>query len=247
MNAPLPCLILAGGLGTRLRSVLGDECPKALAPVGDRPFLGWLLEALARQGVSEAVLSVGFGRDRIKEFIKEFIASSGSEIAVSFVEEHEPLGTGGAIVHALRTHGAPAMIVMNGDTLCDLDLNALCAYFHASEADMVMAAARVANASRYGTLSFDRQSRRLSAFREKQEGAGFINAGVCVVEAKCLLERELPERFSFERDFLETSLQTVDMRVYPEVKAFIDIGVPQDYARAQTFIPQLFQIDVDAA
>jgi D-glycero-alpha-D-manno-heptose 1-phosphate guanylyltransferase len=243
MNAMLPCLILAGGSGTRLRSVLGDECPKALAPVGGRPFLGWLLQALARQGVSEAVLSVGFGRDSIKQFI----ASSGSEIAVSFVEEHEPLGTGGAIVHAMRTHGAPEMIVLNGDTLCDLDLNALCAYFYASDADMVMAAARVADASRYGTLSFDEESRRLNAFKEKQEGAGFVNAGVCVIDADCLIKREMPERFSFERDFLETSLQTVDVRVYAEVDAFIDIGVPQDYARAQTFIPQLFSVDADAA
>jgi D-glycero-alpha-D-manno-heptose 1-phosphate guanylyltransferase len=243
MNATLPCLILAGGLGTRLRSVLGDECPKALAPVGGRPFLGWLLQALARQGVSEAVLSVGFGRDRIKEFI----ASSGWEIAVSFVEEHEPLGTGGAIVHALRSHGAPRMIVMNGDTLCDLDLDALCDYFHASKADMVMAATRVADSSRYGTLSFGDQSRRLNAFKEKQEGAGLINAGVCVIDANCLLERDMPERFSFERDFLQTSLQTVDVRVYADVDAFIDIGVPQDYVRAQTFIPQLFQAKVDAA
>jgi D-glycero-alpha-D-manno-heptose 1-phosphate guanylyltransferase len=243
MCAPLPCLILAGGLGTRLRSVLGDECPKALAPVGDRPFLGWLLQSLAQQGVSEAVLSVGFGRDSIKEFI----ASSRPEIAVSFVEEHEPLGTGGAIVHALRNHGAPAMLVMNGDTLCDLDLSALCTYFHETAADIVMAAARVPDASRYGTLRFNDRSRRLSAFKEKQEGAGFVNAGVYAIHADCLFERDLPERFSFERDFLEASLQTLDVRVYTEVEAFIDIGVPQDYARAQTFIPQKFPATVDAA
>jgi D-glycero-alpha-D-manno-heptose 1-phosphate guanylyltransferase len=242
MNAPLPCLILAGGLGTRLRSVLGDECPKALAPVGGRPFLGWLLQSLVRQGVPEAVLSLGFGRDAIKDFI----AWTSPEIKISFVEEHEPLGTGGAIVHALHTHGAPAMIVMNGDTMCELDMHALCADFRLSNADLVMAATRVPDASRYGTLDFDAHSLRLSAFKEKLEGAGYINAGAYAIDATRLLKRVLPEKFSFERDFLGTSLDTLNVRVFPDVGEFIDIGVPQDYARAQTFIPQLFQTSVNA-
>jgi D-glycero-alpha-D-manno-heptose 1-phosphate guanylyltransferase len=236
MNAPLPCLILAGGLGTRLRSVLGDECPKALAPVGGKPFLGWLLQALAQQGVPEVVLSLGFGRDAIKDFI----AWARPDIAVSFVEEQEPLGTGGAIVHALRTHGAPAMVVMNGDTLCDLDLRAMCDAFRASNADLLMAATRVADASRYGTIDFDPHTGRLEAFREKREGAGFINAGAYAIDARRLLARELPATFSFERDFLGASLDTLDVRVFAEVGEFIDIGVPQDFARAQTYIPQLF-------
>jgi D-glycero-alpha-D-manno-heptose 1-phosphate guanylyltransferase len=237
MNAPLPCLILAGGLGTRLRSVLGDACPKALAPVAGRPFLGWLLQSLARQGVPEAVLSLGFGRDSIKEYV----ASACPEIAVSFVEEREPLGTGGAIVHALRTYGAPAMTVMNGDTLCELDLHALCGFFLDSKADLVMAATRVEDASRYGTIDFGQHTRRLYAFKEKRAGAGYINAGTYVVDAQRLLARALPEKFSFEQDFLGASLDSIDVRVFSEVGDFIDIGVPQDFTRAQTFIPQLFQ------
>ncbi|EEA01518.1 Nucleotidyl transferase [Burkholderia sp. H160] len=243
MNASLPCLILAGGFGTRLRSVLGDECPKALAPIGGRPFLGWLLQALARQGVSEAVLSLGFGRDSIRNFV----ASSRPDISVSFVEEREPLGTGGAIIHALRSHGAPATIVMNGDTLCEVDLSALSAYFRETDADIVMAATRVADASRYGTIDIDAKSGRLIGFKEKHEGAGLINAGVYVINATRLLSHAFPEKFSFERDFLEKSLSSVDVRVYAGVGEFIDIGVPQDYARAQTFIPRLFQASVDEA
>jgi D-glycero-alpha-D-manno-heptose 1-phosphate guanylyltransferase len=243
MKMPLPCLILAGGLGTRLRSVLGDECPKALAPVGGRPFLGWLLQSLARQGVPDVVLSLGFGRDAIKDFI----AAARPELPVSFVEEYEPLGTGGAIMHALRTHGAPAMAVMNGDTLCDLDLQAFSARYHASNADLVMAATRVNDASRYGTLEFDHATQRLTAFREKREGSGYINAGVYAVDATRLMMRDLPEKFSFERDFLGASLDKLDVRVYADVGEFIDIGVPHDYARAQTFIPHLFQTSVDEA
>lgn len=243
MSAVLPCLILAGGLGTRLRSVLGDDCPKALATVGGRPFLAWLLQSLARQGVPEVVLSLGYGRDRIKDFV----ASSKPDIAVSFVEEREALGTGGAIVHALRTHGASDMIVMNGDTMCDLDLRGLCGYFHHARAELVMAATQVADASRYGTIDFDAQSQRLLAFKEKQEGTGFINAGTYAIDATRLLERALPEKFSFERDFLGVSLDALDVRVYPEVGEFIDIGVPQDYARAQTLIPHMFQTSANEA
>jgi D-glycero-alpha-D-manno-heptose 1-phosphate guanylyltransferase len=241
MNAPLPCLILAGGLGTRLRAVLGDECPKALAPVGGRPFLGWLLQALARQGVPEVVLSLGFGRDSIKDFI----AWSSPDLKISFVEEHEPLGTGGAIAHALRTRGAPAMLVMNGDTMCELSLSALSDEFRAKQPDLTMAATEVADAARYGTIDFDRQTLKLNAFREKREGAGFINAGVYAIDAARLLQRNLPGKFSFERDFLSASLNEIDVRVHTEVGEFIDIGVPKDYARAQTFIPALFQTIVD--
>ncbi|WP_233807104.1 nucleotidyltransferase family protein [Paraburkholderia sp. HP33-1] len=243
MNSPLPCLILAGGFGTRLRSVLGDECPKALAPIGGRPFLGWLLQALARQGVPEAVLSLGFGRDSIRDFV----ASSRPDIAVSFVEEREPLGTGGAIIHALRSYGVPATLVMNGDTLCEVDLSALSAHLQETDADIVMAATHVADASRYGTIDIDAKTGRLAAFKEKHEGAGLINAGVYAINATRLLSRDFPEKFSFERDFLEKSLSSVDVRVYAQVGEFIDIGVPQDYARAQTFIPQLFQASVDEA
>ncbi len=241
MNTPLPCLILAGGLGTRLRSVLGDACPKALALVGGRPFLGWLLQSLEQQGVPEMVLSLGFGHDSIKFFV----AGAGLSMPVHIVEEKEPLGTGGAIVHALRTHSAPAMVVMNGDTMCELDMHAFCDFFRASDADMAMAATRVDDASRYGTLAFDETTRRLLAFAEKRDGAGFINAGIYAIDARRLLSHDHPQQFSFERDYLSTALDAIDVRVYPDVGEFIDIGVPGDYARAQTFIPNLFCTSVD--
>jgi D-glycero-alpha-D-manno-heptose 1-phosphate guanylyltransferase len=233
----LPCLILAGGLGTRLRPVLGDAIPKALASIDGEPFLAWMLRWLSQQGVSDVVLSLGHGRDPIKEL---FSATSFG-MTLSFIEEDEPLGTGGAIVHAMKTCGAPDMIVMNGDTISNLDLRGLSAFYHASRPDLVLAATQVPDASRYGTLDFDATTRRLSAFREKRAGRGFINAGTYAINAARLLSHDLPAKFSFEQDFLGKQFDSLDIRVYPEVTEFIDIGIPADYARAQTVVPAMLE------
>lgn len=237
MSAMLPCLILAGGLGTRLRPVLGDTMPKALASIGGEPFLCWMLRGLRQQGVTEVVLSLGYGSGPIKALV----TSRDFGIAISVVEEDEPLGTGGAIVHALKAHHASDMIVMNGDTWSNLDLRALSAFYRATRPDLVVAATRVDDASRYGTLDFDATSRRLSAFVEKRPTQGYINAGTYVVNARTLLGFALPAKFSFEQDFLGERVDALDIRVFPEVTAFIDIGVPADYRRAQTVIPPMLE------
>jgi D-glycero-alpha-D-manno-heptose 1-phosphate guanylyltransferase len=237
MNKMLPCLILAGGLGTRLRPVLGDAMPKALASIDGEPFLAWMLRWLSQQGVSEVVLSLGHGRDAIKELF----STTSFGMTLSFIEEDEPLGTGGAIVHAMKTCGAADMIVMNGDTISNLDLRGLSAFYHATRPDLVLAATQVPDASRYGTLDFDATTRRLSAFREKRAGQGFINAGTYAIDAARLLSHKLPQKFSFEQDFLGARFATLDIRVYPEVTEFIDIGIPTDYARAQTVVPNMLE------
>ncbi|WP_231110458.1 sugar phosphate nucleotidyltransferase [Burkholderia territorii] len=243
MSKMLPCLILAGGLGTRLRSVLGDEMPKALAPINGEPFLCWMLKGLLQQGVTEVVLSLGYGSGRIKDLLRT--RTFGMEISV--VEEHEALGTGGAIVHAIRTYGSTDMIVMNGDTLSKLDLQQLTAFYREMHPDLVLAATSMDDASRYGTLDFDAKSRQLSAFVEKRRGNGYINAGTYVVNARKLLGFDLPEKFSFEQAFLSERVAELDIRVFPEVTEFIDIGVPDDYARAQTVIPLMLEAGISEA
>jgi len=233
MSKMLPCLILAGGLGTRLRAVLGEDVPKALAPIDGEPFLTRMMRRLSQQGVTDVVLSLGHGRDQIKDIFP----SSSFGMAISFIEEDEPLGTGGAIVHAMKTYGASDMIVMNGDTISNLDLRNLTAFYHSTNPDLIVTATQVQDASRYGTLDFDATSRRLSAFKEKRPAQGFINVGTYVVNARRLLRFELPEKFSFEQDFLSEYVSSLDIRVFPEVTEFIDIGIPTDYARAQTVVP----------
>ena len=233
----LPCLILAGGLGTRLRPVIGEDRPKALASIDGAPFLSWMLRGLAQQGVTDVVLSVGHGRDYIRaEFGDECFG-----MTLTFVEEDEPLGTGGAILHAMKTVGASDMIVMNGDTISDLDLQALTAFYAAQRPDLAMAATLVADASRYGTLEFDSATRRLNAFHEKRPGQGYINAGTYVVGMQALLRFDLPQKFSFEQDFLGKFIDSLDIRVFPDVTEFIDIGIPADYQRAQTVVPAMME------
>ncbi len=196
MSTMLPCLILAGGLGTRLRPVLGRGHAQGACVDRRRAILSWMLRGLSQQGVTDVVLSLGHGRD----LIKDLFSSRSFGMAISFIEEDEPLGTGGAIVHAIKTCGAPDMIVMNGDTISNLDLREMSAFYRSKRPDLVVAATCVDDASRYGTLDFDARSRRLSAFREKRPAQGFINAGTYVVNAGRLLSFDLPAKFSFEQD-----------------------------------------------
>lgn len=234
----LPCLILAGGLGTRLRPVLGDALPKAMASIAGQPFLSWMLRWLCSQGATEVVISVGYGRDLIKDSFRNH--SLG--VSISYVEEDEPLGTGGAIMHALKTYGAQRMIVMNGDTLCNLRLRDLLTFFDATSADLVVAATKVPSATRYGKIEFDARSRRLSAFDVTSNiTEGFINAGVYAVDGARLLSMEVPQKFSLERDLLRRCVNTLNVRVFPEITEFIDIGIPSDYNRAQSLIPRMLE------
>ena len=239
MSKMLPCLILAGGLGTRLRSVLGETQPKALASINGQPFLVWILRWLERQGVTDVVLSLGHGRGEIVEWLSQ--QSLG--LSVTVIAEEEPLGTGGAIVHALKTCGAARMIVLNGDTITDLSLRGFIEFFDATGTDLAIAATSVPDASRYGTLNFDANSRRLIAFEEKrpEQQPGFINAGIYAIDATRLLGFDLPERFSFEADFLRPQVASLDIRVFPEIEEFIDIGIPSDYARAQHVVPLMLE------
>ncbi|HEY2025284.1 sugar phosphate nucleotidyltransferase [Paraburkholderia sp.] len=235
MSRMLPCLILAGGLGTRLRPVLGDGLPKAMASVGGQPFLAWMLRWLEQQRVTDVVLSLGYGCGEIIGWLQR----QSLALSVTVIEEDEPLGTGGAIVHALRSYGAPRMIVMNGDTITNLDLCGFAGFFDAAGAELAIAATSVPDASRYGTLEFDAGSKRLIAFEEKRPvpAPGFINAGVYALDAARLLEFDLPKRFSFEDDFLRRHVDSLDIRVFPDITEFIDIGIPSDYARAQQVVP----------
>jgi D-glycero-alpha-D-manno-heptose 1-phosphate guanylyltransferase len=228
-------MILAGGLGTRLRPVLGEGLPKAMASVGGQPFLAWMLRWLEQQRVTDVVLSLGHGCGEITGWLER----QPPRMSVTVVEEDQPLGTGGAIMHALRTYGAPRMIVLNGDTITDLDLSGFADFFSATGADLAIAATSVPDASRYGTLEFDADSKRLIAFEEKRpvQAPGFINAGVYAVDTARLLGFDLPKRFSFEDDFLRRQISALDIRVFPDITEFIDIGIPSDYARAQHVVP----------
>ena len=230
-----PALILAGGLGTRLRHVVG-EVPKPLAPVADKPFLWWLLLQLEQQGITDVYLSVGYRHDMIQSYLGDQYGS----MRLRYVIEQEPLGTGGAILEALTVIPEQELLILNGDTLALVDLKAFIADAEARQADISMAVATVANAGRYGTVEIAPGSHRIEAFIEKgRTGSGCINAGVYYVRKEALLTAGLPRTFSFEQDYLAKQVHRTNLIAFPHVTDFIDIGIPEDYSRAQKKVPSL--------
>lgn len=229
----MQAIVLAGGFGTRLRSVCSDV-PKSMAPIHDKPFLAYLLTYLQSMGVKRVILPVHY----LAENIMTYFQSAYAGMMLDYVEETEPLGTGGAMVNALSRYQDNAPIfVLNGDTLVKLDFQAMYAEHVASGAAMTMALRQMEDCSRYGKVMTDNQ--RVVSFQEKGEsGAGFINAGVYLIQPDLFRTFDLPPPFSFEQDFLRTSLSRLHVHAFMAKDYFIDIGIPEDYARAkQDFSP----------
>lgn len=223
----MQAIILAGGFGTRLRSVVSDV-PKPLAPIDGRPFLAWLIDSLAKQGVENVTLSVHHQWEKIRDY---FIANPAA-IKTDLVVEQEPLGTGGAMRYAMSAMQArQPLLVLNGDTYVRVDLKALYAHHQRHNSQLSITLREVADSGRYGTV--ETAQGKVSAFGEGKAGQpGLINAGVYVIDP-ALFHEQLPAEFSFERDFLPSRLARITPNAFIAEDYFIDIGIPEDYARAQ--------------
>jgi D-glycero-alpha-D-manno-heptose 1-phosphate guanylyltransferase len=220
-------VVLAGGRGERLRSVV-SEVPKPLAPVNGRPFLAHLLDRLERQGIDEVVLAVGY----LKEPIMAAFGERHGVIRIRYSIESEPLGTGGALRQALAMVDEFPTFALNGDTILELDYGAMRRAHDAAGARLTIALRRVDDTSRYGAAVVEEG--RLVRFEAGGAAApGLINAGVYLFGENLLADPNLPGRFSFERDFLEARAATLKPLAFETAGYFIDIGVPEDYARAQ--------------
>jgi D-glycero-alpha-D-manno-heptose 1-phosphate guanylyltransferase len=230
-------VILAGGLGTRLRAVLPDR-PKPMAPVEGRPFVEWVARWLAAAGVRSATVSTGYLGDMIA---RHFTASPVSGLAVDCVREERPLGTAGGFLHAARGSGRrPAgWLVLNGDSLALADLGALAAQLEGCAAEGALVACRVADAGRYGRLEAgpDGRLRRFAEKSDGDEGPGLINAGVYLLR-HALLDR-FPDRepLSFEHDVFPAWLASgIAIAVSRSDAPFLDIGTAASLAQADAFI-----------
>jgi D-glycero-alpha-D-manno-heptose 1-phosphate guanylyltransferase len=231
----MEAIVLAGGEGRRLRAVVSD-LPKPMANVAGRPFLWWLLSRLAQQRVRRVILSVGYKADVIQSYFGN--AFSGIELVYSV--ETEPLGTGGAIRLALEKARETQVIVLNGDTYADADLQGLMGTFECSRSDLVVAVTHVDDVSRYGGVVIDPETSTIVGFDEKRgTAAGYINAGIYCLRPDTFTRYSVPAKFSFERDFLAKELAILRPVAFAGVHAFIDIGIPADYSVAQTLIPEL--------
>lgn len=224
----MEAIILAGGFGTRLASVLVDR-PKALAPVNGEPFLSLLLRRLSRDGFRRVIVSTGHLGEQIEA---ELGARSGPvEIVVS--QENEPLGTGGATRLAMQLARSSDLFVMNGDTWIDLNYREMLAAHQKRQSRATLAVVEVPDAARYGALEIANDA--IVRFGEKSgSGPGFISAGNYVLHRDIFDSFTLPKRFSIERDFFETHLEELKPAIFQTTGKFIDIGVPEDLARAQT-------------
>jgi D-glycero-alpha-D-manno-heptose 1-phosphate guanylyltransferase len=226
-------IILAGGFGTRLRSVV-SEVPKPLALIGNRPFLALLIEVLARQGVTGITLSVHHDWEKIRDY---FTANPAS-VPISYAVEKAPLGTGGAMAYALKSHaGAAPVLVLNGDSFIRVDYKALYAQHGKKQARLSIVLREVGDTGRYGKVEV--KNGIVTAFGEGGAGEpGLINAGVYVMHPQLFAEK-LPEAFSFERDFIPSRLAALKPLSFRADDYFIDIGIPEDYTRACRELPAL--------
>ena len=221
-------IILAGGLGTRLRSVVADA-PKCMAPVAGKPFLHYVIEHLQKQGVEKFIFSLGY----MSEMIEAYLNDQYSTLNVQYSVEEAPLGTGGAIKLACGKATEKNVLVLNGDTLFSIDLVKLSSFHNMCGADCTLSLKPMRHFDRYGAVDMNKDY-SISHFREKQYYVqGYINGGVYVLNVPEFLNEDLPEIFSFEKDYLEKF--TGQRRFYGVVQDeyFIDIGIPEDYERAQ--------------
>jgi D-glycero-alpha-D-manno-heptose 1-phosphate guanylyltransferase len=234
----MEAIVLAGGLGTRLASRL-QGLPKPMAPVAGRPFLEILLTQLRRSGCTRVLLSVGHRH----EVIQEHFGAAFNGMAVDYVVESAPLGTGGAIRLALERASENSVLVLNGDTFLDADYAGMMR-FHAEEgAEVTLAIVRRDDVSRYGGVTID--GRRITGFEEKgRTGQGWINAGAYVLARTLAWPPALAEKFSIELDFFVPEVARLRPAAFKVDGYFLDIGIPEDYDRAQTelagFIAQRF-------
>lgn len=220
-------IILAGGLGTRLRSAVPD-LPKCMAPVAGHPFLYYVINYLRSQGIERFIFSLGYRH----EAIESWLASQYSTLRYETVVEDEPLGTGGAIRLACSRAGTGPVVVTNGDTLFKADLPSMLARHGQTGAECTLALKPLQRFDRYGAVEID-DGGRVVAFREKQfYETGLINGGLYIIDAQLLAGEKFPERFSFEKDYLEK--QVAPGKIFGTVhdQYFIDIGIPEDFNRA---------------
>lgn len=230
-------VILAGGLGTRLRGVLPDDIPKPMAPIGGRPLLEFLLAMLQRKGFCRVILSLGYQAEQV---VKHFGDHFGA-LELVYEIERQPLGTGGALRGALARCQSDRVFVLNGDTYLDLEVAEIEARWQHS-LDPLIVARHVSDTSRYGRLEISGDC--LIGFEEKGRGGpGLINSGVYVFPRKISCEFPADDVFSLERDFLATAMSRLSFRCFVSRGYFIDIGVPEDYARARLELPGLASPD----
>ena len=221
-------IILAGGLGTRLRSAVPD-LPKCMAPVNKKPFLHYLINHLQEQGIKQFIFSLGFKSEAFLQFLSATLAEDNYELVI----EPYPLGTGGAIHFAAAKATTDNILVANGDSIFKVAVSAMEALHMKQSADCTLALKPMQNFNRYGTVTL-LPNQQIESFSEKKYCTeGLINGGVYLLQVPRFMAKSFPEKFSFESDYLEKYYGIDLMMGCIQNGYFIDIGIPEDYEKAQ--------------
>ena len=224
-------IILAGGLGTRLRSVVSD-LPKCMAPVNGKPFLNYVIDYFQQQGITRFIFSVGYKHEVIITYLEQ-LTTRYSPFTFHYSIEKEPLGTGGAIKKACEKVNGKNVFVTNGDTLFKANIPALKNFHSQKKAECTLALKPMMNFSRYGVVELNENGSVKNFCEKKYYKSGLINGGLYMLNVEFFLNRQLPEKFSFETGYLEKFYEEHTMYGLEQDGYFIDIGIPEDYERAQ--------------
>lgn len=222
-------IILAGGIGSRLKEVVNEQ-PKVMAPVNGRPFMEYLLDYLTEYIFEHVVISVGY----MKEQIMEHFGNEYKGIRIDYAIEDEPLGTGGGVKKAFELIEGRRAFVFNGDTMFRINLIRQFDFHQIRQTDFSVVLRQVDEVARYGSVKVD-IDKKIIKFREKgaKKGKGLINGGVYLINRRFFEKNVFPERFSLEKDCLEALVDTGQFHGLECKQYFIDIGIPEDYERAQ--------------
>lgn len=221
------CIILAGGLGTRLQSVVKDV-PKCMAEVAGNPFLKYLFDYAAKQEIEHIILALGYKSD----IIIDWLANQSLPFDISYVIEKEPLGTGGAIQYAFSKIKSEKAYIINGDTYFDVDLEKFSNSHISKKADISLALKPMTDFDRYGSVLLDTQDRIIRFNEKKHCQQGLINGGTYLVNKNIFAKLNLPQKYSFEKDILESKINDIRIYGYEQDSYFIDIGIPSDFEKA---------------
>jgi NDP-sugar pyrophosphorylase family protein len=232
----MTALLLAGGLGTRLRSVVADR-PKVLADVRNRPFLAFLLDQLVDAGIGRVTLCVG----HLGEQISELFGNAYRGVELHYSQERTPLGTAGALRHALSSVAGESLLVMNGDSYCSADLSEFADWHRDRGVLGSMLLTHVPDTRRYGQVRVA-ESDRVGQFAEKDAsvGSGWINAGIYILHTTLLAEIPAGRPVSLEREMLPDWIRR-PFGAFRSESRFLDIGVPESYAQAEAFFNPALQ------
>ncbi len=223
----MEAIILAGGFGKRLQTVVSD-LPKPMAAVNNKPFLNYILNYLSRNNVTKAIFATG----HLHQKIEDYYGLSYNELELDYSIETEKLGTGGCIKQAFSKATSDNILILNGDSFFDVSIHDILTVHKDERADLTLALKPMHNISRYGIVKIDRT--KVISFEEKKKVAfGYINAGVYLAQIDLFDGFDLPERFSIEEDFLKKFTSRLNIHACVSDGYFIDIGIPEDYEKAQ--------------